>query len=209
MASSETSPARRRVGVLALQGDYAAHIAALRAAGAEVFEIRTGTDLEKADSVVIPGGESTVMGSLLDRFGFLDAFRSRILSGMPVFGTCAGLILLAKGVEKWNKPGLAVLDVTVRRNAYGTQIDSFRAPIATTIPGIAEIEGVFIRAPKIVKVGANVEVLALHDGNPVLVREGNILGATFHPELVPGARIHEWFLGFRPGESEPSPVRPR
>jgi len=192
------SPKRRRVGVLALQGDYAAHIAALSRAGADAFEIRSRADLDSAESAVIPGGESTVMSSLLQRFGFLDAFRERIRAGMPVFGTCAGLILLAKEVEGRNLPGLGLLDVKVRRNAYGTQIDSFRAPLRTSVPGAEELEGVFIRAPKIVWTGPGVEVLALHDGNPVLVREGNILGATFHPELIPGAFIHTWFLGFQP-----------
>ncbi|OHE78689.1 MAG: glutamine amidotransferase subunit PdxT [Verrucomicrobia bacterium GWF2_62_7] len=192
------SPKRRRVGVLALQGDYAAHIAALSRAGADAFEIRSRADLDSAESAVIPGGESTVMSSLLQRFGFLDAFRERIRAGMPVFGTCAGLILLAKEVEGQNLPGLGLLDLRVRRNAYGTQIDSFRASLRTLVPGAEELEGVFIRAPKIVWTGPGVEVLALHNGNPVLVREGNILGATFHPELIPGVFIHTWFLGFQP-----------
>ncbi|MCE1195992.1 pyridoxal 5'-phosphate synthase glutaminase subunit PdxT [bacterium] len=198
------SPDRRaggKVGVLALQGDYAAHIAALRQAGAEAFEIRTRAELERADRVVIPGGESTVMGSLLQRFNFLDAFRDRILAGMPVFGTCAGLILLAADIEGRRQPGLGVMDITVQRNAYGTQVDSFRAPLATSVPGVREIEGVFIRAPKVTRVGPGVEVLASLGGSPVLVREGSILGATFHPELVPGALIHQWFLAF--------PVEPR
>ncbi|HWR12137.1 MAG TPA: pyridoxal 5'-phosphate synthase glutaminase subunit PdxT [Rectinemataceae bacterium] len=193
---SSGAPSGLKVGVLALQGDYAAHIAALREAGAEAFEIRGAADLDAADSVVIPGGESTVMGSLLQRFGFMDAFKRRILAGMPVFGTCAGLILLSKDIENRKQPGLGLLDVTVRRNAYGTQIDSFRARITTTIPEAPELEGVFIRAPKITRVGPAVEVLALYDGSPVLVREGSMLGATFHPELVPGALIHTWFLGF-------------
>jgi len=194
---AEPSPAHSipKVGVLALQGDYAAHIAALREAGAEAFEIRGASDLGRADSVVIPGGESTVMSSLLQRFGFLEAFKERIKAGMPVFGTCAGLILLAKDVEGRSQPGLGSLDITIRRNAYGTQIDSFRAAVATTLPGVGKIEGVFIRAPKIIRVGPNVEVLATHDGSPVLVREGSILGAAFHPELIPGALIHRWFLG--------------
>lgn len=196
MSPSTSSPGRRRVGVLALQGDYAAHLAALSAAGADAFEIRSRADLDSAEAAVIPGGESTVMGSLLQRFGFLDAFRERILAGMPVFGTCAGVILLAKDIESVTQPGLRVLDAKVRRNAYGTQIDSFRAPLTTFIPGIAEIEGVFIRAPKIIEVGPNVEVLARQNGDPVLVRQGSILGATFHPELVPGALVHAWFLGF-------------
>ncbi|MDP2791911.1 MAG: pyridoxal 5'-phosphate synthase glutaminase subunit PdxT [Rectinemataceae bacterium] len=192
---SKQSSSLPKVGVLALQGDYAAHIAALREAGAEAFEIRSAADLAKADSVVIPGGESTVMGSLLQRFGFLEAFRERIKAGMPVFGTCAGLILLAKDVEGRSQPGLGSLDITIRRNAYGTQVDSFRAPLTTTLPGVGAIEGVFIRAPKIVRVGPKVEVLATLDGSPVLVREGSLLGAAFHPELVSGALIHRWFLG--------------
>jgi pyridoxal 5'-phosphate synthase pdxT subunit len=195
----------KKVGVLALQGDYAAHIAALREAGADAFEIRSRSDLDASDAVVIPGGESTVMGMLLQRFGFLDAFRDRILSGMPVFGTCAGVILLAKNLEKGNQPRLGVLDVNVRRNAYGTQIDSFRVPLVTAVPGAELIEGVFIRAPKIVAIGPSVEVLARNNGEPVLVRQGNILGATFHPELVPGALIHTWFLGFQPQAFQPEP----
>lgn len=198
MVSALSPKGKPRVGVLALQGDYAAHIAALRLAGAEAFEIRSEADLNLAEAAVIPGGESTVMGSLLQRFGFLDAFRDRILGGMPVFGTCAGVILLAKDLERKNQPGLRVLDVKVRRNAYGTQIDSFRAPIRTSVPGIADMEAVFIRAPKIIEVGPKVEVLARHNGDPILVREGNMLGATFHPELVPGALVHAWFLGFLP-----------
>ena len=199
MADTSSTPFAPRVGVLALQGDYAAHIAALREAGAEAFEIRSAADLEKADSVIIPGGESTVMGSLLQRFGFLESLRARIKAGMPVFGTCAGLILLAKDVEGRSQPGLGSLDITIRRNAYGTQIDSFRTMVATTLPGVGEIEGVFIRAPKIIRVGRHVEVLATHDGSPVLVREGSMLGAAFHPELIPGALIHRWFLGLSSG----------
>lgn len=202
-----------KVGVLALQGDYEAHIRAIEAAaeravpsqtasdGIVPFEVRSLQDLDKADAMIIPGGESTVMGSLLIRFGFLDAFRDRILSGMPVFGTCAGLILLSRQIEKFSQPGLGVLDVTVRRNAYGTQVDSFRAPLEVRFTEggadrVETMEGVFIRAPKIVQTGPNVSVLASLHGDPVLVRQGNILGATFHPELVANARIHDYFLGF-------------
>lgn len=202
-----------RIGVLALQGDYEAHIKAIEAAAERVvpsraaaeeivpFEVRSLKDLDRSDAMIIPGGESTVMGSLLIRFGFLDAFRDRILSGMPVFGTCAGLILLSRQIEKFSQPGLGVLDVTIRRNAYGTQVDSFRAPLEVRFEGndaerVETMEGVFIRAPKIVQTGSNVSVLASLAGDPVLVRQGNILGATFHPELVPSARIHDYFLSF-------------
>jgi 5'-phosphate synthase pdxT subunit len=182
------------VGVLALQGDYAAHKASLLEAGADVVEVRSGEELAAVQAMVIPGGESTVMASLMERFGFLEEFRRRILSGMPVFGTCAGLILLAARVEKWNRQSLAVLDIDLRRNAYGTQVDSFRTPLKTKIPSISDIEAVFIRAPKILSCGPEVEVLASHEGDPILVRQGSILGASFHPELVPGALVHRWFL---------------
>ena len=193
MSSPESDSAV--IGVLALQGDYAAHIAALEEAGAKVLEVRSGSDLKLVDAMVIPGGESTVMGSLLIRFGFMDKFRNRILSGMPVFGTCAGLILLAKDLEGKPQPGLGVLDVLVRRNAYGTQVDSFRSPLTTSISACPVLEGVFIRAPKIVRAGVGVEILARQGDDPVLVRQGNIVAATFHPELIPGAGIHRWFLG--------------
>lgn len=187
------------IGVLALQGDYAAHGAALEEAGAKVLEVRSGSDLRLVDAMVIPGGESTVMGSLLVRFGFMDQLRDKILSGMPVFGTCAGLILLAKELEGKPQPGLGVLDVLVRRNAYGTQVDSFRVPLRTEIPECPVLEGVFIRAPKIVRSGSGVEVLARQGEDPVLVRQGNIVAASFHPELIPGAGIHRWFLGLALG----------
>ncbi|MEN6477827.1 MAG: pyridoxal 5'-phosphate synthase glutaminase subunit PdxT [Rectinema sp.] len=200
-----------RAGVLALQGDYAAHCAALREAGADAFEARSLADIESADVFVLPGGESTVMGSLLLRFGLMDALKARIRGGMPVFGTCAGLILLAQHMEGRPQPGIGLLDVTVRRNAYGTQVDSFRAPVEMAVPGLPVLEGVFIRAPKIVSVGPGVEVLGRlggdrqgdnsqgdynQSGDPVLVRSGTILGATFHPELLAGAALHRWFLGF-------------
>jgi 5'-phosphate synthase pdxT subunit len=184
----------KRVGVLALQGDYAAHGAALARAGAEGFEARTLADIESAEALVIPGGESTVMGSLLLRFGLMDALVARIRQGMPTMGTCAGLILLAKKVEGREQPGIRLLDATVLRNAYGRQIDSFRSSVATKVPGVERIEAVFIRAPRITEVGPEVEVLSSHDGDPILVRQGSIVGSTFHPELVEGAAIHRWFV---------------
>jgi 5'-phosphate synthase pdxT subunit len=183
-----------RAGVLALQGDYAAHAKALVSAGAEASEVRRLSDLDGLDALVLPGGESTVMGLLLKRFGMLDPLRERIRSGLPVFGTCAGLILLAKEIEGRDQERLGLLDLRVRRNAYGTQIDSFRTLLNTSIPGAEEIEGVFIRAPRILDVGPGVEILASHGGFPVFVRQGWIFAAAFHPELVPGAPIHRWFL---------------
>jgi 5'-phosphate synthase pdxT subunit len=192
------------VGVLALQGDYAAHIAALTRAGARTLEVRSAADLDSVEAIVIPGGESTVMGSLLVRFGFLDRLKDRILGGMPVFGTCAGLILLAREIEGRDQPKLGLLDVKVRRNAYGTQVDSFRTTLKTAVPGAEEIEGVFIRAPKIIEMGSNVEVLAREGEDPVLVRQGSILAASFHPELNLPSAVHEWFLGF---PTEPARLR--
>jgi len=184
-----------RIGILALQGDYAAHAAAVLRAGASSFEARTAEDIESAPAMIIPGGESTVMGSLLIRFGLMDTLIRRIREGMPVFGTCAGLILLASRIEGRRQPGIGLLDVGVRRNAYGTQVDSFREHIETSIPEVRRLEAVFIRAPKITSVGPEVEVLASCRGDPVLVRQGLIVGAAFHPELNPDAAIHRWFLG--------------
>ena len=189
----------RKVGVLAIQGDYAAHRAALARVGAEAFEVRTLADIAAADRIVLPGGESTVMGSLLVRFGLMDALVARIRGGMPALGTCAGLILLAREVQGYRQPGIGLLDVTVARNAYGRQIASFRAPVDATrvrggASGAGEIEAVFIRAPRITRIGPGVEVLASFRGDPVLVRQGKILGCTFHPELVEDAAVHGYFL---------------
>jgi pyridoxal 5'-phosphate synthase pdxT subunit len=184
----------RRVGVLALQGDYAAHGAALEAAGALSFEARTLGDIDSAEALVLPGGESTVMGSLLLRFGLMDRLVERIRGGLPVFGTCAGLILLAARIDGREQPGIRLLDVAVQRNAYGRQIASFRSRVRTELPGAEDFEAVFIRAPKITALGPGVSVLAELGGDPILVRQGSMVGCTFHPELVPGAAIHRWFL---------------
>ena len=184
----------KRVGVLALQGDYAAHQVALEDAGAEAYEARTLADLNCADALVLPGGESTVIGGLLVRFGLLDRLIERIREGLPVFGTCAGLILLAARVDGREQPGIRLLDASVLRNAYGRQIASFRATVRTSLPGAESLEAVFIRAPRITSWGSKVVVLAEHKGDPILVRQGSMVGCTFHPELVPGAVVHRWFL---------------
>jgi 5'-phosphate synthase pdxT subunit len=184
----------KRVGVLALQGDYAAHRAAFGRLGVEAFEVKTLDDIDSAEALVLPGGESTVMGSLLLRFGLMDRLVERIGEGLPVFGTCAGLILLASRIDGRDQPGIRFLDITVLRNAYGRQIASFRARVNTKIPGAESIEAVFIRAPRITSVGAGVSVLAEYAGDPILVRQGSMVGSTFHPELVDGAAIHRWFL---------------
>lgn len=145
--------------------------------------------------MIMPGGESTVIGNLLVRFELMDTLVRRISGGMPVFGTCAGLILLAARIEGLQQPGIGLLDVEVRRNAYGRQVDSFREYIETSASGAERLEAVFIRAPKIVSLGSNVEILASCRGDPVLVRQDRMVGATFHPELIPDAAIHRWFLG--------------
>lgn len=187
---------KARVGVLAFQGDFSAHCAVLARLGAAPFELREAGEIESADALVLPGGESTVIGSLLVRFGLMDALSQAVRDGKPVFGTCAGLILLAARVEGGDQPGLRMLDITVRRNAYGRQVDSFREPLRSSLdPGAEPFMGVFIRAPRITAAGPDVEVLIEREnGEPVLVRQGSILGATFHPELVEELSIHRYFL---------------
>jgi len=184
------------IGLLAFQGDYEAHGKALARAGvmpSRIVEVRRLPELNSVDALIIPGGESTVMGMLLERFGMFEALKARIEAGMPVLATCAGLILIAKHIEGSSQTKLGVLDITVRRNAYGRQVDSFRAPVQTCIPEIGTIEGVFIRAPKIVALGPGVEALATCDGETVMVRDRAIVAATFHPELLKDAPVHRWF----------------
>jgi len=184
------------IGLLAFQGDYEAHGAALARAGVapgRIVEVRRLPELESVDALIIPGGESTVMGMLLERFGMFEALKARIEAGMPVLATCAGLILIAKNIEGSFQTKLGVLDITVRRNAYGRQVDSFRAPVQTSIPEIGTIEGIFIRAPKITALGPGVEPLATCNGETVMVRDRTIIAATFHPELLRDAPVHRWF----------------
>jgi len=152
--------------------------------------VRTAKDLEGVDALIIPGGESTTIAHLMKESGLELAIRER--SGMPIYGTCAGLILLAREVLEGYPQGLGLLDITVDRNAYGRQVDSFEATV--DIKGLGGFHAVFIRAPKIVRLGAGVEVLAEHDGAPVFVRQGRVLATSFHPELTDDLRIHEYFL---------------
>jgi 5'-phosphate synthase pdxT subunit len=183
------------IGVLALQGAFNAHAQALRQLNADVREIRLPQDLDGVDGVVLPGGESTTMSQLLLSSGVFDVLAQRIADGLPALGTCAGLILLAKQVldARPDQVSCSVLDVTVRRNGYGRQIDSFEADIAVT--GLATpFTAVFIRAPIIEEVGNGVEILAMHDGAPVAVASQNVLAASFHPELTSDVRFHELFL---------------
>jgi 5'-phosphate synthase pdxT subunit len=181
-----------RVGVLAIQGDYAAHAAALRAVGAKPVEVRKPEQLNGLDGLVIPGGESTTILKFLERDGFFAKLQ-QFAATRPTFGTCAGSILLAKEVVRPAQKSLGVLDATVERNAYGRQIDSAILMGETKLPG-GPMEMVYIRAPRILKVGAGVEVLAERDGFPVLVRQGKLLAATFHPEMSADRRVHRLFL---------------
>jgi len=183
------------VGVLALQGAFHAHARALKRLNIEVREVRLPHELDGLDGIVMPGGESTTMSQLLLSSGVFDVLTQRIVGGLPTMGTCAGLILLAKRVldARPDQVSCSVLDVTVRRNGYGRQIDSFEADIA--VKGLeTPLTAVFIRAPIIEEVGSDVEILAVHNGAPIVVASQNVLAATFHPELTSDVRFHELFL---------------
>jgi 5'-phosphate synthase pdxT subunit len=187
----------KRTGILALQGDFDAHRKALAAAGAEPVLVRTAAELEQVDALVIPGGESTTMLKLLHAEGLMEPLRS-FGARRPLFGTCAGAILMAGEVHNPVQESLGLMDIAVERNAYGRQIDSRIARIEPE-PGLPEasggdLEGVFIRAPAIRRVGPAVSVLARYRGDPVLVRQGRHMAATFHPELSGDARVHRWFV---------------
>ena len=183
------------VGVLALQGAFARHIQVLGGLGAATTEVRTPDDLFEVDALVLPGGESTTMSMLLDSSGLHDAVADRITNGMPVLGTCAGMILLARHVAdgRPEQRSFAASDIDVLRNGYGRQVDSFEADLEVT--GLDEpFHGVFIRAPVVEWVGDGVEVLGTVDGRPVLCRQGAVVVASFHPEMSGDGRIHGWFL---------------
>jgi 5'-phosphate synthase pdxT subunit len=185
-----------KVGVLALQGAFREHREVLEVLGASVVEVRVPEDLIAVDALVVPGGESTTMMRLLGTSALREPLVTRLRDGMPAFGTCAGLILLAAEVRdgRPDQVPLGVLDVAVRRNGYGRQRDSFETDLAVTGLAGGAFPGVFIRAPVVEEVGESVEVLAEHDGRPVLVRQANIWGATFHPELSGDLRVHQQFV---------------
>jgi pyridoxal 5'-phosphate synthase pdxT subunit len=190
-----------KIGVLALQGDFDAHRKRLEELGADVLMVRKPEQLEEVDGLVIPGGESSVFLNLLGQKGFQKL--AEYVRTRPTFGTCAGCILLAREVENPAQSGLGVLDITVRRNAYGRQVDSTILVGESKLGGPA-LEQVYIRAPRIERVGPEVEVLSERDGHPVLVRQGHTLAATFHPELSPDTRVHKEFLRM---VQQPSPEK--
>lgn len=183
MPPAEPGPERLRVGVLASQGDFAAHAGMLRALGAEAVEVRTPEAIAGLDALVVPGGESTTIAKAIERDGLEPAIREHASAGRPILGTCAGMILCGRD-------HLGLLDATVRRNAYGRQLSSFEADLAVEGIGPEPLRAVFIRAPWVESHGTGVEVLAEHDGHAVAVREGPILACSFHPELTDDPRIH-------------------
>ncbi len=183
---------RPRIGVLAIQGDYAAHADALAEAGADPVEVRKPDQLAGLDGLILPGGESTTILRFLDKLQFFGSLKE-FCAHKPVFGTCAGAILLAREVRNPAQRSLGLLDAVAERNAYGRQIDSAILTAETALPG-GPLEMVFIRAPRLAETGPSVEILARRDGSPVLVRQGNLMAATFHPELSHDRRVHQLFV---------------
>jgi 5'-phosphate synthase pdxT subunit len=181
-----------KAGVLALQGDFREHALVLADAGATPVEVRDATQLAGVDLLVIPGGESTTIGKLARAYGLVQPVRDRVADGMPVFGTCAGMIVLAERVTGGD-PLFAVMDIGIERNAYGRQVDSFEADVE--VEGVDHpVRGVFIRAPRITDVGEGVRVLAEHEGAPVVLEQGNVLVSSFHPELIGETGLHRYLL---------------
>ena len=196
-----TSP----VGVLAFQGDFQKHLELLSAMGRQAVAVRSPEDIANLSALIIPGGESTTIGMLMERFGLIEPVRNRARDGMPVLGTCAGAILLAREIDGSDQPRIGIMDIGVRRNAYGRQIESFEADVELSEPanrGSAagepeehgSVRAVFIRAPIITRVGRGVDVLARFEDDPVVVRHGNLMAATFHPELSGETAVHRLFL---------------
>jgi pyridoxal 5'-phosphate synthase pdxT subunit len=184
------------IGVLALQGAFAAHVDALAELGATVREVRTPQQLAGVDALVMPGGESTTMSKLLDTFALFDPLAARLATGLPVFGTCAGMILLAREVldGRPDQRSFGAIDLSVRRNGYGRQVDSFETDLQVSGLDGGDLHAVFIRAPLVERVGRSVAVLAEVEGHPVVCHDGNVLVAAFHPELTADRRLHAYFL---------------
>lgn len=190
-----------------MQGAYREHVRALEAAGARTRLVRSTEDLDGLDGLVIPGGESTTMQILLERMGLLEGLRSAVLAGLPTLGTCAGMILLSREIVdgRPGQVGFGALDIAVRRNGYGRQVDSFEAGLEVAGLGASPFPAVFIRAP-LVESSGSTEVLAEHAGHPVAVRQGNVMALSFHPELSNDLRLHLEFLKLVSSAQEPSPA---
>lgn len=184
-----------RIGVLAVQGGVAEHLTMLRRLGARPVEVRLPEQMEGLDGIILPGGESTTIGKLMEEYGLLEPLRQRLRAGLPAYGTCAGMILLANDLGDSLQPRLGVIDIRVRRNAFGSQLDSFEQDLVVEGMGGCPLHAVFIRAPIIERVGENVSVLArLPDGTAVAARQGRILVSSFHPELGDDPRMHAMFV---------------
>ncbi len=195
LPSAAGSTKTARVGVLGLQGDFAEHLRTLRGIGAEAIDVRRPEQLDDIDALIIPGGESTTIGKLAERYQIIPKLRERVAEGMPVWGTCAGAIFIAKDVPGHPHPIASLMDISVERNAFGRQLESFEADLVVRGMSGAPYHAVFIRAPKITKTGASVETLAaLDDGTVVAARQGNLLATSFHPELTADDRFHRFFL---------------
>ena len=184
--------AGKRVGVLALQGAFIEHEAALQKCGAESRQIRTVQDMDDIDGLIIPGGESTTIGKLMLAYGLIQKVRNRHAEGMPIWGTCAGMILMAREVVEIEQVRLDLMDIAVRRNGFGRQVDSFETELQ--VEGINHCRGVFIRAPYVEKVWGEARILAYHQERIVMVQEGKLLATAFHPELTDDPSIHRYFL---------------
>jgi pyridoxal 5'-phosphate synthase pdxT subunit len=183
------------VGVLALQGDVEEHLAALDQSGAKALAVKTRAHLAAVDALVVPGGESTTVMRLLRRFDLAEPIVSRVRAGMPLWGTCMGMIVAAHDMADLEQPTLDLIDITVRRNAFGRQIESAEVPLDVPVLGGVPFPGVFIRAPWVERAGPGVEVLGSIDGHPVFVRSGRVIATAFHPELTADRRLHDYFLG--------------
>jgi len=181
------------IGVLALQGDVDEHVAALRAVGADASGVKTRAQLERVHGLVVPGGESTTVIRLLDRFELAELLVARVRGGMPLWGTCMGMIVAAREIAEMPQRTLDLIDITVRRNAFGRQLASEEVPLAIAVLGSAPFPAIFIRAPWIERAGPSVEILASHGGHGVFVRSGHVLGTSFHPELTTDTRLHAYF----------------
>jgi 5'-phosphate synthase pdxT subunit len=182
------------IGVLAYQGDVPEHLRILAGLGVPSLEVRTLADLGRVDGLIVPGGESTVIGKLAARYGLLEPLRRRAAAGFPVFGTCAGMIFMAREVEGPPQDLLGVMDVRVRRNAFGPQVASFEAEVDVKGLDGGPVSGAFIRAPWISQAGPGVDVLAEIDGRTIAARQGNLVAVAFHPELTGDPRLHRWFV---------------
>jgi len=181
-----------KIGVLAVQGDVREHLKALARLGVESRPVLKPEHLAGLSGIVLPGGESTAMWRLMRATGLAEALREELAGGLPAFGTCAGMILLAKEITNWPETFFGVLDIAVERNATGRQVDSFETRLS--VDGLGEVPAVFIRAPLVRRVGEGVEILSTWEGQPVMVRQGHLLAASFHPELTGDTRVHEYFL---------------